>query len=61
MPKISEITSSRLNKFVAEYKSIFSTDGLVLFCLKCNVKMNAEKRFTLIQNISTEKHKIAVE
>jgi len=37
MPKISATTSS--NKYVAEYKGIFSTVDLILFCLKCNVKM----------------------
>jgi len=61
MPKISATTSSKLNKFVAEYKGIFSTDGLVLFCLKCNVKVNGEKRFTVIQHLSTGKHKSAVQ
>jgi len=54
-------TSSRLNKFVTEYKGIISTDGLVLFCLICNIKVNGEKRFTVIQHLSTGKHKSAVQ
>jgi len=61
MPKVSATTSSKLNKFVAEYKGVFSTDGLVLFRLKCNVKVNGEKRFTVIQHLSTGKHKSAVQ
>jgi len=61
IPKISATSSSRLNKFVAEYKCIFSTDGLALFCLRCNVKVNGEKRFTVIQHLSTGKHKSAVQ
>jgi len=61
MPKISATTSSKLNIFVAEYKGILSSHGLIMFCLKCNVKANGEKRFTVIQHLSTEKDKRTVE
>lgn len=60
MPKISTTTSSRLNKFVTAYKGTFSINGSVLFFLTCNVKVTGEKRFTVILNLSTKKHKYVI-
>jgi len=47
-------------KFVDEYKGIFYTDDLVLFCLKYNIKVNGQKRFMVIQYLSTKKQKSTV-
>lgn len=60
MPKFSAITSSRLGGFVAEYRGSFSTNCSVLHCLKRNVKVKGEKRFTVIQHLSNGKRKCAV-
>ena len=39
----------------------FSTDGSVLYCKKCEVKVNTDQKFLVIQHIKTIKHKNAVE
>lgn len=62
MPKVKCSTASRLRAFVQEFgHNIFSTDGLVLFCKICNVKVTAEKRFAVQQNLSRDKHINGVE
>lgn len=35
---------------------MFSIDQTVLFCKLCEVKVSAEKRFTVLQHLKTEKH-----
>ncbi|KAL4148242.1 hypothetical protein QTP88_002523 [Uroleucon formosanum] len=43
--------------FVSEFGAdIFSTDGMVLFCKVCNVAVASEKKFTIQQHISRDKH-----
>ena len=37
-------------------KDIFSTDGVILFCKVCEVKVAAEKRFTVAQHVGRDKH-----
>lgn len=62
MPKVKCSTASRLRAFVQEFgHNIFSTDGLVLFCKICNVKVTAEKRFAVQQHLSRDKHINGVE
>jgi len=62
MPKAKSSVSSRLHSYVNEYgNNIFSSDGEVLFCKVCNVKVSALKRFTVEQHISREKHTRGVE
>jgi len=62
MPKAKSSVSSRLHSYVNEYgNNIFSSDGEVLFCKVCNVKVSALKRFTVEQHISREKHTQGVE
>lgn len=62
MPKVKCSTASRLRAFVQEFgHNIFSTDGPVLFCKICNVKVTAEKRFAVQRHLSTDEHINGVE
>lgn len=57
MPKIKESTSSRLSGYVKEFgRDVFTTDGTILLCKICNIKVAAEKKFSIQQHISREKH-----
>jgi len=57
MPKIKSTVGSRLRSFVSEFGAdIFSTDGMVLFCKVGNVAVASEKKFTIQQHISRDKH-----
>jgi len=56
MLKVKSSTASRLRAFVQEFGEHFcATDGVVL-CKVCNVKVAPEKRFTIQQHISKDKH-----
>jgi len=45
MPKVKCFDSAKLRGFVKEFgKKYFSTDGIILFCKLCEVKVTAEKR-----------------
>ncbi|KAF0710125.1 CGG triplet repeat-binding protein 1-like, partial [Aphis craccivora] len=37
-----------------------STDGKVLYCKYCDVKVGSEKQFNVTQHINTDKHKKSV-
>ncbi|KAL4090763.1 hypothetical protein QTP88_025540 [Uroleucon formosanum] len=57
MGKVKQSTSARLRDYVSEFESaILSTDGFVLFCKVCELKINFEKKFNVSQHIRTEKH-----
>lgn len=57
MPKIKSSNRSRLLAFIDEFgKDIFSTDGTVLFCKICEVKVAADRKFTVEQHVSRIKH-----
>jgi hypothetical protein len=46
-----------LRAFVSEFGSdIFSTNGYILFCKICDVKVAADKKFTVEQYVSRQKH-----
>lgn len=50
--------TARLRSFVSEFGSnIFSTDGCILFCKICDVKVAADKKFTVEQYVSCQAHK----
>lgn len=62
MTKAKLSISSRLHSYVSEYgNDIFSSDGKVLFCKVCNVKVSALKQFTVEQYINRKKHTRGVE
>jgi hypothetical protein len=44
----------RLRGFVKEFgEKYFTTDGIILFCKLCEVKITAEKRFIVQQHCNT--------
>lgn len=58
MPKVG---TNRICSYVAEFgENIFASDGGVLFCKMCEIKVNSDKRFCVTQHIKTEKHARAV-
>ncbi|KAJ4428403.1 hypothetical protein ANN_24423 [Periplaneta americana] len=58
MPKLKTSNSAKLKQFVSEYgDTVFSSDGTILYCNICEVKVSAEKRFTVDQHVNREKHK----
>jgi hypothetical protein len=60
MPKAKCSDSVGLRGFVKEFgEKYFTTDGVILFCKLCEVKVRAEKRFTVQQHCNTAKHKAA--
>ena len=62
MPKVKPSKATSLRNIVSEFgEEVFSTDGSILFCKVCEVKVAAERRFTVQQHIGREKHKRAVE
>jgi len=57
MPRPKPKAYDRLNNFVKEFgETIFLADKFVLFCKICDIKVSAEKIFTVIQHIKTAKH-----
>lgn len=53
MPKINS-KSSRLRNFVSEFKC-FTIDGIVLYCTLCDISVNGDRRFLVLQHINTNK------
>ncbi|XP_050530617.1 uncharacterized protein LOC126899610 [Daktulosphaira vitifoliae] len=50
-----------LSGFLKEFgENIFSSDGKILFCKFCEVKVSATKRFLVTQHLKTAKHEHAV-
>jgi len=61
MPKVKQNHDSKLKKYVSEFgENIFSTDGLILYCKICDVKVSSEKKFHIQQHIGRDKHKNAI-
>jgi hypothetical protein len=61
MPKVKCPDSVRLRSFIKEFgEKYFTTNGLILFCKLCEVKVTAEKCFTVQQHCNTAKHKSCV-
>jgi len=48
MPKVKCSDSVRLRGFVKEFgEKYFTADGIILLCKLCEMKVTAEKRFTV--------------
>lgn len=57
MPKVKTSAAIRGKNYVTEFGGhIFTFDGSVLFCKICEVRVKCEKRFSVTQHLSTEKH-----
>jgi hypothetical protein len=58
MPKLKCSDIVRLRGFVKEFgEKYFTTDEIILFCKLCEVKVTAEKHFTVQQHCNTGKYK----
>jgi len=56
MPKL-KVGSNRIYSYVAEFgEHIFASDGGVLFCKTCEIKVHSDKRFSVTQHLKTMKH-----
>jgi hypothetical protein len=61
MPNVKCSNSVRLRGFVIEFgEKYFTTVGIILLCKLYEVKVTAEKRFTVQQHCNTAKHKSCV-
>jgi len=57
MSKVKCSDTARLYTFILEIgEDVFSTDGLVILCKICGVKIAFKKKFTLKQHIASGKH-----
>jgi len=50
------MSKEKLKKYVSEYGTDFSTDGHVLYCKMCEIKIKFEKKYNVSQHIKTDKH-----
>lgn len=57
MPKVKSNSSSKIRAFVAEFPGIFKSDGDILYCKCCNIRVNHDQRGTVVQHLNTNKHK----
>lgn len=48
------------NRMASAYPGVFRADKSVLFCLMCDIKVNAKQVSTVKQHLDTDKHKNAV-
>jgi hypothetical protein len=61
MPEVKCSDSVKFCGFVKEFgEKYFTTDGIILFCKLCEVKVMAEKCFTVQQHCNTAKHKSCI-
>ena len=61
MGKEKSSTCATLKRYVSEFGSdIFSTDGHVLYCKMCEIKINFEKEYNISQHMKTDKHQKSV-
>jgi len=61
MPKQKMSVTNRLISYVREFDAnTFAIDASVLLCKLCDIKINHDKRFNIIQHLKTEKHLNAV-
>lgn len=61
MPKAICYNSVKINGYIKEFGSnILTTDGKILICVYCGIKVNHDKKHHIQQHLQTEKHKTAV-
>ncbi|KAJ4429318.1 hypothetical protein ANN_26322 [Periplaneta americana] len=59
MPKTKINIEVKLKQYVSQYgEKVFSTDGTVLYCQLCSVKVAAEKKFTVEQHVNRDKQSV---
>lgn len=63
LPEIKLSDGCRLRRaYVREFgENVFSTDGNILFCKVCEIKVTAEKNFTVTHHMRRDKHLCALD
>lgn len=62
MPKVKQSIQVKLNQFLSQYgEKVFWTDGKILCCKLCDVRVTSEKSFNIQQHVTTEKHKRGIQ
>ena len=63
MPKIKTNEVVKLKQYVLQYggEKVFTTDGTVLYCQICSVKVVTEKKFAVEQHMNLDKHKCGLQ
>jgi len=62
MPKHKKSLACRLRTYVSEFgDNIFTTVGTVFYFTICNIKVSAEKKFTVNQHVTRDKHILGIE
>jgi hypothetical protein len=57
MPKDKSSLPGCPRNYVREFgENIFPTDGQIILCKLCEIKISHDKRYSIIQHIKTEKH-----
>lgn len=56
MPKDKEDSKGFFHRMLGEFPGQFRTDGRVLFCLMCDVEINAKQKSQVSQHLATSKH-----
>lgn len=56
MPPVKLRLSTQLSIYVRENEGVLTTDGLVLFCVACEIRISADTRFQVTQHLKTAKH-----
>ncbi|KAE9529788.1 hypothetical protein AGLY_011884 [Aphis glycines] len=60
MPKVKNL-NLKLKKIVKEFgENVLMTDGNIIFCKLCEIKINSDKKYNVQQHIGKEKHKEAL-
>jgi len=61
MPKNKRSMTNVLTKYVSEFgENVFSSDGPVLFCKLCEIRVSIDRRYIVIQHLKTDKHSHAI-
>jgi len=62
MPKDKQSSSSRFRSLISEFsENVFSAENKTFFCKLCEVKVNPERRSSVMQHVKTEKHRHVME
>ncbi|KAJ4436279.1 hypothetical protein ANN_18910 [Periplaneta americana] len=58
MPKAKTSKAFKLKHYISQYgEKVFSTDGEILYCKICDVRVGAERKSSVGQHVNREKHK----
>lgn len=62
MPKPKQSLACRLRAYVSEFgDNIFTTNGTILYCKICDIKVAGEKKINVSQHVARDKHIMGLE